>query len=639
MFKFTLIDVRQALLELLFSTENDYFIFNTGGVRKWSAGESYGWPVSQTDCSEGCSLCSAETERALLQDTDCSWGLYWPWEVKGTLSAMIESMCSSEVSQYYTFVPSYDYKTTRRGKFFYIPEKVSKSQKAKYELTKLNPIDWTGLANTISMPMFEQTRGRYPWICSMRLKSTNQHLCGTTILSRPPGPLVMVTAAHCVFLCKTEDGNTKPNCCCENVSDTGCSADSGIDCGTNPRAEVMTGEDAEVICGEFEIGKTEDSDLLLEIEEITAHPDYNISRGVNNSQYVIADIATIKVNENLSQEQISTLTPVCLPGPQDHNSMSGVHAGWSSPPPNEYLPDSFAELISEFSKMWHYNMSLTECQDPTRSYSSGFLGVGSGLDLQYPTNSYYPPGTICAREKEFKFCPTSGESGSPLMVEDREGKFSVVGINSFIKGCSVFEFYDFSENEFLDDSLRKASFFNQASENPSVYTRLSCFLGWVADQYNMTFQSTEEDHLRCEEGTGDITEVGGDQCKTSPNEQIDISDKTEASCIFPYYLDGKEYDQCTLIEREEFSIPKFVCPIRTVKGRGKNFTTDDVGRNYCPTDFPYTPVINPYNGEWELDPDNSNCPQYDVWQEDGDARPVFATCKNTCPGGKTRMII
>ena len=37
------------------------------------------------------------------------------------------------------------------------------------------------------------------------------------------------------------------------------------------------------------------------------------------------------------------------------------------------------------------------------------------------------------------------------------------------------------------------------------------------------------------------------------------------------------------------------------------------------------PVYGP-NGEWELDPDNYECGDY--------TRPVFATCKNNCPGGE-----
>ena len=57
----------------------------------------------------------------------------------------------------------------------------------------------------------------------------------------------------------------------------------------------------------------------------------------------------------------------------------------------------------------------------------------TGEPLNYPTNSYYPPGTVCATEVLGEFCPTSGESGSPLMVTDGQGRMAAVGISSFIK--------------------------------------------------------------------------------------------------------------------------------------------------------------------------------------------------------------
>ena len=90
-----------------------------------------------------------------------------------------------------------------------------------------------------------------------------------------------------------------------------------------------------------------------------------------------------------------------------------------------------------------------------------------------------------------------------------------------------------------------------------------------------------------------------------------------------------------------FTIPQFICPIRTLKGRGTNFTTEDIATTYCPTNsdifdptlhldphlaFTPNPVYGP-NNQWELDPDNKNCTEeYKKF--------VFATCKNTCPGGE-----
>ena len=67
------------------------------------------------------------------------------------------------------------------------------------------------------------------------------------------------------YLCKAQDGTTKESCCCENVSGANCS-DSEMVCGTNTRVEVMTGDDAEVVCGEFETGDftVEEFNIILE---------------------------------------------------------------------------------------------------------------------------------------------------------------------------------------------------------------------------------------------------------------------------------------------------------------------------------------------------------------------------------------
>ena len=271
-------------------------------------------------------------------------------------------------------------------------------------------------------------------------------------------------------------------------------------------------------------------------------------------------------------------------------------------------------------------MSLTECQDPTLYFSA--FGPTGDL-LKYPTNSSYPPGTVCAREKNLKFCPTSGESGSPLMVEDEEGRFAALGLNSFIKGCSTFTY--------RSAAVQQGNYLRQFSENPTVYSRLICYLSWIAEQYGMTYSPTGEEDERCKVGTGDIKEVGGGDCRTTPTNDGDRTDGIEAECIFPYHLDGKEYNQCTLSEVTGFSRPVFRCPIRTIRGRGTNYTTEDMDREYCPTNFIENglyPVNNTYNGEFELDPANrQRCfrDSFPYWN----GRPAFATCKNTCPGGET----
>ena len=147
----------------------------------------------------------------------------------------------------------------------------------------------------------------------------------------------------------------------------------------------------------------------------------------------------------------------------------------------------------------------------------------------------------------------------------------------------------------------------------------------------MTYQTDTPTRIeeRCERGIGDITEVGGQHCRTTPTFTRDRLDKVEALCIFPYHLDGKEYNECTLTEIKDFSRPRFVCPIRTIKNRDTNYTIADVDTNYCPTDGP---VNNTFNGELELDPESDDCgnPLFS-------GRPAFATCKNTCPGGEVSV--
>ena len=283
------------------------------------------------------------------------------------------------------------------------------------------------------VPPLENTKHRYPWICSLRsLGQQSSHICGVTLLSRPPGPTVLVTSAHCVYICKSEDGRLVPNCCCPNVGPGLCTDTE--DCGTNPTTVEMTGAEAEVKCGEWDTATDteEDYNIILPIEKITVHPDFQISRGEQNSQFVANDIAVIKVADRNFEEQSRThnIYPACLPSPYNNlQDTEAVHSGWSKPPPLDYVTNNaplHEEYLREFFKQWHYSMNITKCEDPKNYLNSETL-------LTYPSNSYYPPGTVCAVERLGEFCPTSGESGSPLMVTDQEGRMVAEGINSFIK--------------------------------------------------------------------------------------------------------------------------------------------------------------------------------------------------------------
>lgn len=146
----------------------------------------------------------------------------------------------------------------------------------------------------------------------------------------------------------------------------------------------------------------------------------------------------------------------------------------------------------------------------------------------------------------------------------------------------------------------------------------------------------QQEEPACKQGVGNIDETTTKVCRTTPTDDFDRFIMNEAECIFPFYLDGEEQKECTPSIEKDFRRPQFICPIRTLKGRGTNYTTDDIDTTYCPTNynssiyatpkFTSRPVFSP-NRQWELDPDNENC-------IDEEKKSAFATCKNTCPGGE-----
>ena len=93
------------------------------------------------------------------------------------------------------------------------------------------------------------------------------------------------------------------NCCCGGPND--CS-DNLARCGEKPSVLRMTGEDAEILCGEWETGDApsessgERYNIVLNIKDIVRHPEYTVN--VKSSAYLQNDIAVFKVHDqSLSQ--------------------------------------------------------------------------------------------------------------------------------------------------------------------------------------------------------------------------------------------------------------------------------------------------------------------------------------------------
>merc|ERR1719189_2011773 len=215
-------------------------------------------------------------------------------------------------------------------------------------------------------------------------------------------------------------------------------------------------------------------------------------------------------------------------------------------------------------------MTIEQCMDPTKTQVFG-------TDIKYPSNTYYPPGTVCATDVTAQSCFSTGDSGSPLMATEESSpyKFFIEGILSFVKGCEQFSFGPSREDGSAFQLL-------QNSENPAAYTKLSCFLPWVAEQYGLSYEAGNNEN--CSQSTGpkppyDTT------CRE--NKGTDIIGK-EHPCIFPFYYRGKgPFNECTLFEEENFVYPVFRCPVRNITtkypGTDDNHFEDDLEftSGYC----------------------------------------------------------
>ena len=230
-------------------------------------------------------------------------------------------------------------------------------------------------------------------------------------------------------------------------------------------------------------------------------------------------------------------------------------------------------------------------------------------------------------------------------MADIGGRFSLIGVQSFTKGCSTFSYY----------SSPLFSQLFQQSINPFVYAKVSCYLPWIAKQYNMIFEQTGDIDPDCTTGQGDLEELNDEVCRTNPATYFSNSNariEPEPVCIFPFQLDDQTWNECLMSGIEDFTHPVFRCPIRTLKSRETTYFSDYNGINealkggYCPTNsignkidgehvtFTFNedgPKYGP-NGEYEVDPDNSDCGSFS-------RLPIFGTCKNNCPGGMCILLI
>jgi len=616
--------------------------------------------------------CSEETEENLVNNTCRQYILQLPPLILNTATELINSACSSDVSRQYVVTRAlYTAETCGCDKEEFdqfvmasqpLPSIVQLPPFLWGQSRKDNEVRFPNLRTDGTLPItlnvnneniqlttmfdFTRTRNRYPWICSMRSKDqSKEHFCAVTILAVPPKPTVIVGPAHCTYLCKN-GGQRVPPCCCRTDTTT-CSGD--VRCGENPEVVEMKGSDIEILCGEWETGlippaaSKETRNIALDVVEIIRHPDWDPQP--DRGAFAGNDIAVFKVNDEKLKNggvQRYSLNPVCmsrkagkrgsingrqLPDPDNNPTKLGIQAGWSEPPPHSFLlkyAPVYAPFYRDFFKMWHYKMDIFEsCRDPQGSVWG---------PMKCPSNTAYPPGVMCAQDFAKQACFSPGESGSPLMVQDEYQRFFAEGILSFVKGrgCDVF------------------------SNNPSVYTKLSCFLPWVAEQYGLDYDPPGEKDIQCTVGRKEtisdneacllprtrlIDEKPREKCQNIPSNLQEFL-AGEQDCIFPFYYNGRKYDKCIVFTEGGFTYPAFRCPVHNITTKtpdGINDFTINIDRDVtdqqnkdCPSfacqifQTPWYCAINASDKFSELDP-TLDCPIEH-------RRAPFSVCKNNCPG-------
>jgi hypothetical protein len=413
---------------------------------------------------------------------------------------------------------------------------------------------------------------RYPWLCSLRSSGYGGvHRCGVTLLSGPPNP-IFVSAAHCNYLCKNAAGRVVPTCCClESTNEFSC-RDSDF-CGRSPQIILADRGDLQIACNitNLELKPNGISPLqtkLLDIQKIIVHESYNQSigpiGGYDISVYIV-DAADLNLNPDY-------VWPACLPKADESYipGNRGILAGWTQSLPN-YFYDPFATTLNEYeSQNVRERQALYErvnCADPAWMKS----------------NTYYPPGTVCYTDAARASTVQFGVSGSgivrPFLHTDQTGgsstpRYSWIGPLSLSKG---------SDSPLQSSNLVRSQF----SENPAVFTDASCYLGWIAAQYNLTLPAGYSAPDSCDKSSGNILDANNTDCLSQSVDLVRPQAPETLKCNFS----DPERTKCRLS-----SFPNFNPNLRPATNANvfycKNINGKDaVCANNCPGVDPNAVVV------------------------------------------------
>jgi len=195
-----------------------------------------------------------------------------------------------------------------------------------------------------------------------------------------------------------------------------------------------------VTCGEHSLRGDDDYEVTLTVTQVIIHHKYIEA---SSSGY---DIAVYKVDDSPLKGKMKRkkIWPACLPEIDDpYDSVKSYVAGWGITKTKNVQGNRVqVKGIPDIAR--HTSVTTTACEDAD--------------------NFDYPSGLICAAEIGRDSC--QGDSGGPLISESlkystvADKRYSWIGIVSFGVGCAEVGY-------------------------PGAYTRASCFLGFIAEQFSL----------------------------------------------------------------------------------------------------------------------------------------------------------
>jgi len=201
-----------------------------------------------------------------------------------------------------------------------------------------------------------------------------------------------------------------------------------------------------ITCGEHSLQKQDTYQVTLQVTEVIIHPRY-VEASSSGFDIAVYKVTEAPLNGKMVEKR---LWPACLPAiNHDYYAETTYVAGWGITQ-TKFIHGTKLQVKGIPDIARHTYVKVTNCKDDD--------------------NFLYPNGLICAADSGRDSC--QGDSGGPLIgVAEKystrtDTRYSWIGIVSFGVGCAEPGY-------------------------PGAYTRSSCFLGFIAEQFGLKADFTE----------------------------------------------------------------------------------------------------------------------------------------------------